>query len=181
MFLQISLCLRLLGCSALSPQCFNASSFLKKKKKRDKLPHFLFIYLSRSKGLVTTWLERKKIKLKPRSPCAVFVQWDHMRSGLRKAAGQVIIKKRKFVPENLLGSGSVRALLLVHSDPSGPPVYRHTKLTCLCTRTCGCTQPTRRCSRLGLTSMVAGLQSVRLTVCFHLSCLCMTGYGAPVL
>lgn len=58
MSLSLNLCLRLLGGSVLPPQCFKAPSFL--KKKGVKLPHFLSIYLSRSKGLVTTWLERKK-------------------------------------------------------------------------------------------------------------------------
>lgn len=62
-----------------------------------------------------TWKEKSKSK--PPSPCAVFVQWGHVRSGLRKAAEQVIIKKRKSVPENLLGNRLVRPLLLVHSDP----------------------------------------------------------------
>lgn len=41
-----------------------------------------------------------------------------VQAGLRKAAGQVIIKRRKFVPEDVLGNGLMRALLLVHSDPA---------------------------------------------------------------
>lgn len=130
-----------------------------------------------------TWKE--KTKSKPRSPCAVFVQWVHVRSGLRKAAGQVIIKKRKFVTENLLGNGSVRGLLLAHSDPAPLEAFMvlhvQTHQKALLVLQDLWLHLTRRCSRLGFISMVAMLQSVHVTVCFHRSCLCMTGYEAPVL
>lgn len=75
----------------------------------------------------------------------------------------------------------MRALLLVHSDPApleafmALHVQTHLPPGPEATRN----QP-EDVQGLGYIHGGYKLQSVHLTVCFHLSCLCMTGYGPPV-
>lgn len=182
MSLSLNVCLSLLGCSALPPQCFNTPSFLKKKKK-DKLPHFLSIYLSRSEGLVTTQHNLKgknQIKTTFFPHCVCTVQQREL-LGSEKQPGKLLLRKGNLFPRIYLetvqwelscqSAVTFEGLdLRVQTRQKYLPILHN-----LWQRIMGMS------SRPGFVSMVAIHQLVHITVCFHHSCLWKINYGAPVL